>query len=156
MEAIQLPISQQQPDILVTDKHGKVVLILEAKAKKNPDNFIESAMQNLKLYLNGIESEINFAMLADLENIQIFKVIKKKDFQRIITLKTAKLLKCYDADFAREKIFDLYFITLLEAWLRDLAYHWKSIDPPGSEELAEIGLLKLIEGGDTYSQNHER
>jgi hypothetical protein len=103
MEAIQLPIYQQQMDILVTDKHGKVVLILKAKAKKNPDNFIESAIQNLKLYLNRIESEINFAMLADLGNIQIFEVLKKKDFQKIITLKTAKILKFYDANFSREK-----------------------------------------------------
>ena len=156
MEAIQLPIYQHQPDILVTDKHGKVVLILEAKAKQNPDNFIESTIQNLKLYLNSIESEINFVILADLENIQIFQVLKKKDFQKIITLKTAKILKFYDPDFCREKIFDLYFITLLEAWLRDLAYHWKSIDTPGAKELAEIGLLNLIQGGDTYSHNDER
>ncbi len=45
----------------------------------------------------------------------------------------------------------LYLETLVEAWLRDLAYHWKSETPPESEKLAEIGLLQRLEGGTTHS-----
>lgn len=33
--------------------------------------------------------------------------------------------------------------------LRDLAYHWKSENPPGSEELGKAGLLEKLEGGTT-------
>jgi hypothetical protein len=92
-------------------------------------------------------------MLANLEEIQIFKVRNDNDMQLKISLKTVDILKYYDDEFADKKIYGLYLITLLEAWLRDLAYHWKSEIPPGSEELAKIGLLEKIEGGDTYSQN---
>jgi hypothetical protein len=45
--------------------------------------------------------------------------------------------------------FESYLLTLVEAWLRDLAYHWKSEDPPGSEELGRAGLLEKLEGGTT-------
>jgi len=44
-------------------------------------------------------------------------------------------------------VFESYLLTLVEAWLRDLAYHWKSEDPPGSEELGKAGLIEKLEGG---------
>jgi hypothetical protein len=38
-------------------------------------------------------------------------------------------------------------MTLIQAWLRDLAYHWKSEIPPHQEEIQKIGLLDyLIDG----------
>jgi hypothetical protein len=46
-------------------------------------------------------------------------------------------------------VFESYLLTLVEAWLRDLSYHWKSENPPGSEELRSAGLLKRLEGGTT-------
>jgi hypothetical protein len=55
----------------------------------------------------------------------------------------------YDPEFPRERVFESYLLTLVEAWLRDLAYHWKSENPPGSEELGRAGLLEKLEGGTT-------
>ncbi|HYW21641.1 MAG TPA: type I restriction enzyme HsdR N-terminal domain-containing protein [Nodularia sp. (in: cyanobacteria)] len=151
MEAIKLPTRHHEVDIIATDKHGEIVLIVEAKAQKLQTK--SSAISQLKSYLNTLEANNAFAMLADLDEIEIFKVNQENDFKKILSLKTVNILKYYDAEFPVKKIFALYFITLLEAWLRDLAYHWKSVKPPASEELATIGLLDMIKQGDTYSQN---
>ncbi len=151
METVKLPIFHHEVDIIATDKHGEIVLIVEAKAQKLQTK--SSAITQLKLYLDRLEANNAFAMLADLDEIEIFKVNHENDFRKIISLKTIDILKYYDAEFPVKKIFDLYLITLLEAWLRDLAYHWKSVKPPASEELATIGLLDMIQAGDTYSQN---
>lgn len=40
-------------------------------------------------------------------------------------------------------------MTLVEAWLRDLAYNWKSEKPPGADERLPTGLLGGLEGGMT-------
>jgi hypothetical protein len=62
------------------------------------------------------------------------------------------VLRHYDAEFSNKRIFELYLTTLVEAWLRDLAYHWKSEKPPASEQLAAIGLLQQLEGGTTQPE----
>jgi hypothetical protein len=54
-----------------------------------------------------------------------------------------------EPDFPIKRVFESYLLTLVEAWLRDLAYHWNSEDPPGSEELGRAGLLEKLEGGTT-------
>jgi hypothetical protein len=149
MEAIQFQNRKYCIDITVVDKDEKIVLLVEVKTHQK----LESAVYQLKSYLRVMETEIPFAMLANLEEIQIFKVRRDHDLQLKISLKTVDILKYYDHEFADKKIYGLYLTTLLEAWLRDLAYHWKSETPPGSEELAKIGLLEKIKGGDTYSQN---
>jgi len=59
------------------------------------------------------------------------------------------VLRHYEAEFGTKRIFELYLTALVEAWLRDLAYHWKSEKPPASEQLAAIGLLQQLAGGTT-------
>ena len=64
-------------------------------------------------------------------------------------LDTRQVLQHYDLEFPGKRVFESYLLTLVEAWLRDLAYHWKSENPPGSEELGRAGLLERLEGGTT-------
>lgn len=150
MEAIQFKNPKHRADIIVADKDGQIVLLVEVKANKLQ---LQSAISQLKSYLRNLQTDIRFAMLANLEEIQIFKVKGDNKIELKISLKTVDILSHYDPEFGEKRIFELYLITLLDAWLRDLAYHWKSEIPPASKELAEIGLLDKIEGGDTYSQN---
>jgi hypothetical protein len=77
-------------------------------------------------------------------------------FILIAELNTREILGHYAPEFAGKDsryvaspIFHDYVETLVEGWLRDLAYHWKSVDPPGAEALAETGLLERIENGMT-------
>ena len=74
------------------------------------------------------------------------------NLSELITLKTAAVLSHYDPEFGSKPIFEPYLITLVDVWLRDLAYHWKVGIPPASEQLAAIGLLQRLEGGTTQTE----
>ena len=44
-----------------------------------------------------------------------------------------------------------YLTGKVESWLDDLAYRWKSEIHPASEQMEAIGLLPLLDGGQTKS-----
>ncbi|MBD2197258.1 MULTISPECIES: type I restriction enzyme HsdR N-terminal domain-containing protein [Calothrix] len=159
MEAAKFQIPNYVADIVALDKDEKIVLLVEVKATKlEGRDAKEEAISQLKSYLQNAKNtrfdlaNETFAMFADLENIYIFKWDGKKFSDFLISQETANTLSYYDPDFSSKTILGFYLKTLVEAWLRDLAYHWKSETPPASEKLAEIGLLQKLEGGTTYSQ----
>jgi len=43
-------------------------------------------------------------------------------------------------------------VALMEAWLRDLAFRWKTEEPPGLKEMSVAKLVARIDGGDTHSE----
>lgn len=153
MQAIDLE-DIDHPDFVALDKEGQVVLIGEVKGF--PHNFQENKTKEYAIlrfinYLQAAKTLIPFAMLVDVENIVILKWNGKNWSEPIICLKTADVLNHYEPEFSNKKIFSLYLTGLTEAWLRDLAYHWKLQIPPASEEMAEIGLLQLLENGTTQA-----
>ncbi|MBD2205773.1 type I restriction enzyme HsdR N-terminal domain-containing protein [Calothrix sp. FACHB-1219] len=159
MEAAKFQIPNYVADIVVLDKDEQIVLLVEVKATKlEGRNAKEEAISQLKSYLQNAKNtrfdlaNDTFAMLADLGNVDIFKWHGKKFSDSLMSLKTSNILSHYDPEFSNKRILSLYLETLVEAWLRDLAYHWKSETPPASEKLAEIGLLQKLEGGTTQSQ----
>lgn len=159
MEAAKFQIPNYVADIVVLDKDEQIVLLVEVKATKLEGiDAKEKAISPLKSYLQKAKNtrfdlaNDTFAMLADLGNIDIFKWHGKKFSDSLISLKTSNILSHYDPEFSNKRILNLYLETLVEAWLRDLAYHWKSETPPASEKLAEIGLLQKLAGGTTQSQ----
>ncbi|MBK1987974.1 hypothetical protein A0J48_010555 [Sphaerospermopsis aphanizomenoides BCCUSP55] len=145
------------PDIVVLDKNQQIALLVDIKAKKIHDEDKKSNLSKItQLYLQNSQ-KIRFAMLAELDNITIFQYKNGTTQNSPLKLETAEILSTYDSDFKdkKHKIFAFYLKTLVESWLRDLAYHWKSDKPPASNQLQEIELLDKIEGGDTYSHNDE-
>lgn len=137
-------------DIIAQNREGQPVLLVEVKA--NTLKAKDIAISQLKLYLQAANINIPFAMLVDLEDIQIFQWHEANLSEPIVSVKTADVLNCYDPEFSGKRIFEQYLRTLVEAWLRDLAYHWKSEKPPASEHLAAIGLLQRLEGGTTQAE----
>lgn len=134
-------------DIVALDSDGWIVLLVESiggAAKQR-------ALSNVTLYLKAANVVIPFTMLIDLEDIQVFQW-DGANLSELITLKTAAVLSHYDPEFGSKPIFEPYLITLVDVWLRDLAYHWKSGIPPASEQLAAIGLLQRLEGGTTQTE----
>jgi hypothetical protein len=91
----------------------------------------------------------DFLLAIDPVCIHLYWLTEKELSDPVVHLDTAKILSHYDSDFGRKRIFEHYLLTLVEAWLRDLAYHWKSPNPPGSEELKAAGFLGRVEGGTT-------
>lgn len=146
------------PDIVVLDENQQIALLVDVQAKKIKEEVNEKSLSQVtKLYLQNSKQETRFAMFAELDNITIFKFKNGKTQNSPLKLETAEIISSYDSDFKdkKHKIFAFYLKTLVESWLRDLAYHWKSDKPPASNRLQEIELLHKIKGGDTYSHNDE-
>src|SRR5262249_34009593 len=92
---------------------------------------------------------VAFVLTTDPDSIQLYRSKGESLGEPIVRLDTRQVLQHHDPEFPRERVFEFYLLTLVEAWLRDLAYHWKSEEPPGSEELGRAGLLEKLEGGTT-------
>lgn len=135
-------------DIVVWDSNGQPVLLVEAKARAAGHKCIDQ----LIFYLQAVDRLISFAMLVNLEDIQIFQWNGTNLSGPVSSLKTAAVLQHYDLEFSSKRIFEPYLITLVEAWLRDLAYHWKSGTLPASKQLAAVGLLDQLKGGATQDK----
>lgn len=138
--------SSFRADILAEDQEGRWTLLVEIHAH---DAAPDSALQQLRADLAATRDEIPFAMIVDLKKIQVFKFEDANLKGPVCTLATAEVLEHYDADFSSKRIFSDYLGTLVEAWLRDLAYHWKSPVVPGDAQLNAIGLLSRLQGGFT-------
>jgi hypothetical protein len=101
--------------------------------------------------LKKFPTEVKFVFGVDKEAIRLFRWNGSELTGPIAELNSAQILQHYEPEFARLPIFHNYLRTLVTAWLRDLAYHWKSERPPGMEELRSAGLLSKLEGGSTVS-----
>lgn len=139
-------------DIIAEDRDGNPILIVEVKVT---DTSHADMLALLDRFLKAAPT-FEFAMFVDLEQIALMKSEVANLQNPLVTLNTRDILRFYDPNFAGKNsrygsigIFRDYFATLVEAWLRDLAYHWKSQTPPGAEELSGTGLLGRIEGGTT-------
>jgi len=134
----------RRADIIAEDRDGRAVLIVELKGMNASGEI--GTLQTLE-YLK--ESDANFGMFADLDEMVIFR----KDYENpdcpILQLNTADVLSFYDPGFGAKRISEEYFATLIEAWLRDYAFHWRSERPPAHEEMEAIGLAERLTGGMT-------
>src|ERR1051326_609470 len=132
-------------DIVAVDKEGRAVLVVEAKTRelaKEDERHLANTMQRLP-------DVVPFAMLADPAQIRLLRWDGTKLSDPVVTLPTREVLLPYEPAYGRKRIFEDYFASLVESWLRDLAYHWKSDTPPGKEEMQKGGLLSLLQDGTT-------
>jgi len=145
-----------EDDIIAEDRGGNPILMVEIKVAVAPPEDLQKDFQTFLSRFLEVIPPLDFAMFVDLEQIAVMKSDVANPQSPLVTLRTLDVLQFYDPDFAGKNskygsigIFRDYFATLVEAWLRDLAYHWKSQTPPGAEELTGTGLLELLEGGMT-------
>jgi len=131
-------------DAAVVDRENHTVALVEVKAHP-----VERWATILPRQLAKFAERVAFVLTIDPNCIQLYRSGEESLVEPIVRLDTRQVLQHYDPEFPRERVFESYLLTLVEAWLRDLAYHWKSEDPPGSEELGKAGLLEKLEGGTT-------
>jgi hypothetical protein len=140
-------------DVIVDDREDRPFMLVEVKALVDSSEIIRDFIDQL----NRSDASISFGTLVDLENINLLKRDSPQEtFINLVSLKTKEILRHYAPDFAgtesqyvNSSIFHDYFETLVEGWLRDLAYRWKSTNPPGAEALSATGLIERIENGMT-------
>ncbi len=131
-------------DAAVVDRENHAVALVEVKAHP-----VERWATILPRQLAKFAERVAFVLTIDPNCIQLYRSGGESLGEPIVRLDTRQVLQHYDPEFPRKRVFESYLLTLVEAWLRDLAYHWKSEDPPGSEELGRAGLLEKLEGGTT-------
>jgi len=158
---VELPI---EADIIALDKDDRIVVLIEVKIIQAQETaakqrITDRALEQIKNFLSKLSEKkvvIPYSMIVTLENIIVFKIVFKWDgtvlSEAVLSLKTADILHYYDSKLGDRRIFEPYLTRLIEAWLRDLAYNWKSEIPPASEQIAAIGLLPLLAGGTTKSE----
>ncbi len=140
-----------RPDVVALDKNGKIVLIVEIQGfpfDSNPKHSKENAILRIIEYLQASKALITFAMFVDLKNILIFRW-DGSNLSEVLSFNTGDVLSHYEPEFNKKQIFNLYLTGLIEAWISDFCYHWKSEIPPASKEIAKIGLSQLLKGGIT-------
>ena len=131
-------------DAAVVDNETRTVALVEVKAHP-----IERWEVSLQERLARVTEPIPFVLAIDLGTISLYRPVREILGQPVVRLDAKQILQHYDPEFPGRRVFDPYLLTLAEAWLRDLAYHWKSDEPPGSAELRGTGLLEMIAGGTT-------
>lgn len=131
-------------DAAVVDREDHAVALIQVKAHP-----VERWATILQRQLATLEERVAFVLTIDPITIQLYRKDGAGLGEPIVNLDTRQILQHYDPEFPRKRLFESYLLTLVEAWLRDLAYHWKSDTPPGSAELGRAGLLERLEGGTT-------
>ena len=123
------------PSIVAKDKDDKSILIIDVRFSamySSPD---------LKILKMEEYQHIPFLMFV---NSHVMRIFKSPTFTEVARLDTKKILGHYNPKSIEGIIYQSTLITLIQSWLRYLAYHWKSETPPYIEEMKEIGLFTLL------------
>jgi len=131
-------------DAAVVDKENHTIAFVQVKADP-----VERWATVLPKQLADIAQRVVFVLTIDPNYIYLYRPEGEKLGEPISHLDTRLVLRHYDPEFPKKRVYASYLLTLVEAWLRDLAYHWKSENPPGSEEIGRAGFLEMLEGGTT-------
>jgi len=135
------------PDIAALDKDDRLVMLVKVQEKAVGQTDISDVI----CWLKALSIVVPFAMTVDPEDIQIFQW-DGDALSPVCSLKTADAIGHYSPEFGSGRVVWHYLCRMVEAWLDDLAYHWKSEVPPASEQIAGIGLLQRLQGGTTQAQ----
>jgi len=139
-------LSPPQVDVLALDEAGKPVAAVQVSAVENAG---VADCRQLNEYLKRADETVPYAIFADLTLIRVFRVHGRQAVEELARLSTRQIAARYDPNFAAKRIFHEYLAEILSAWLRDVAYHWKSEHPPAEDTLQSIGLAQMLAGGDT-------
>ena len=135
-------------DAAVLDREDLPVALIQVKAQPLGKEWTPMLRNQLETYRKHLPNA-DFLLAVDPACMHLYRLHGIDLDGPIVHFDTPQVLSHYEPEFGKKRIFERYVLTLVEAWLRDLAYHWKSAKPPGSDELAAVGFLAKVEGGTT-------
>jgi hypothetical protein len=143
---MSVPLATSVIDLAALDEQDQPILIAQVQTRPVE----EDDLAYLSSSLSMLAHVVPFAMLANQEEIRLYQWDGKELSNPVAVLRTSDALREYEPEFGQIRIFQRYLVTLIE--LRDLAYHWKSNTPPGSQQLRKAGLLDKLVGGTTRTE----
>lgn len=130
-------------DMLAFDEDGSPVVFVEVKGMTPVP---ESVLQLLETLRSNIPP-IPFGILADPDRLQFFREGGMTP-DPIFILKTRELAHAYGPSGEDDTpLYETYLTGLIDAWLSDLAFHWKHAVPPANEQMKSLGIAALLAGG---------
>jgi hypothetical protein len=139
-------------DIIAEDRDGRPVLLVEVKG----DTPSDAAVSRFLDILTETPESIAFGMLVDPKTIRVYR---RGERFPVAEFDAVEILRYYFPEYTGEPapyghrlLFKFHVRTLTGSWLSDLAYRWKTGQPPMLQELEAIGLLSLI---DVVTTEHE-
>lgn len=130
-------------DLVVFDREDRPVLIVAADGKKIEPRYRESYREILR----SIRRNIPFAILADPEEIAVYRKDRTRTLVHLASIPTREILRAYDPVPDRGRFSKDLLAGMIDAWILDFQSHWKFPMPPGSETLAALGLSGRLDGG---------
>ena len=144
---MQVIPTTHEADILVTAPEGRPLLVVEVKRL----DFYQEARVQLAKYSQAVGA--GFVMAVDPKQILVAPTLDGlPQWDRAITLPTSTIVRHYADVPNLERIEGFYLEALVEAWLRDFSFSWKSKRPPGYDELERIGLASRLQNSETHAQ----
>ncbi len=139
-------------DLAAFDAEERPVLLVEVKALTGANPLALDWMKAIAADFWSTGLPIPYWMMVDLDRILIFSSQEGRELALQYESATGDILSVYDPTFRQKRIFDDYLLTLINAWLHDLARQWKTDRPPGMDELVKIGLVEKLRGGETHRE----
>jgi hypothetical protein len=141
MSKIQPPTAIDfDPAIVAKDKDDQPILMIDVR--------FSAMYASPELNILKMEQYQNIPFLMFV-NSDVIRIFKSTNFAEVAKFDTKKVLGFYNPKSIKRIIYQSTLITLIQSWLRDLAYRWKSENPPYIEEMKEMGLLALLDDGTT-------
>ena len=130
-------------DIVALDGRGRDALIVEVRTRTISAQYLPDYFARLA----DAGPFIPFEMVVDLEKIYLRRRSPGPSEEPAIELAAPDILTRYEPEFGSIRIFHDYLVALVDAWLCDLVFGWRNIDPPGLAELTRFGLVEhLVDG----------
>lgn len=142
----------ERVDTVALGADGEPVLLVRVTTRPPDESYAQEYLAEAFANFRTPGESPPYAMVAGLEEITLFRWEKNTLTEPILSLPTVDILSFYDPEFGHKQVFSYYLTTLIEAWLRDCAYHWKSETPPGYEQLRSTGLVECLENGTTIRE----
>jgi len=127
------------PAIVVKDKDDRPMMFVDVRSYRTFSSE-ELTIHHLEDY-----QQVPFLMFVNLKQIRIYQ---SGNYQPVLILKTEEMFSFYAPNYQEYKvIFQEYLVSLVDSWLSDISYHWKSQNPPFQMQINEVGLTSLLEKG---------
>lgn len=131
-------------DLVAFDAEGDLVLFGKVKAVgADEDRF---SLRQLLDHADRTKSSPPFLLTVNRERMRVYR-FRQGAPELALESDTTPIFGFYDPAFAGKRPFEDYLTVLTNAWLDDLAFHWKSETPPLYPEALGIGLVPLLDKG---------